>query len=414
MVFESCHWPPTGLFAVSVENEFGSQDSLSQLAGNNSEQRVLVYFTATLHSDRLDKYARDDVAIFFNEKAIGYLSQSHSYAVRQILLKNKITAPTTCDAVIYGGGLGYDGRVYDCYLELDLNFELELNPAIRRAPTYPQKVAKSIYPVLIELTAQELFLEIPFMRRETLLECSVGDELDAWRPPLDEKVIIFANTPPIGPGSVVTVIERSRFPDLLQAWETFQYLTAHKIEDRTLIVRGHNNPPAPDPRYAFRENASVKVTLLQVDPNEAVPSKVAVISLHVDLLGNGKLMKDTDAYRTVIQLNDTGADSLRMIVEDSEVLISCKADLNKRALMPILGKLVGERPWGCLLTMQQFWPYAAIGEPLASICEKAKVVLNGEGCILADCQAVADVLLSHTGKTKRSQTYMVEMLRKYV
>lgn len=410
------HWPPNGKFLVDVVGESFYRDAIRKMAQNHSGAKALVYCTATIYPDDANEHDSQAVAIFIGKVKVGHLSRNAGPLLRQALVRSRIcNSSTTCDAVIHGGGT-FDDREFDYCVELDLNLDAELSECPSIKPTYPVPVCVSYSPMLLRQTETEFFINVPFLEKAVVESCSVGCPVKSWEKPDGNAIYLFA------PGSVggsgrIAAIAKSDFPDLMRHWNDFPYLTVYQISGRSLVLRFGKEC---DSRYIFRERGKASVLLLNVDQNEStencIPSKMAVMSVLVDL-PSGKQTKDSEPYRSVINLdNSNGREELKRLVASVDVLITYDADFHKQLLSSIVGESVKNKPWGCLRSMWETRssPYTAADEApapgpvitLDAVCESVEVVRSKPPDSMSDCKALADVLFSNAGKTKRSRTYM--------
>lgn len=358
--------------------------------------------------DDANEHDHQAVAVFIGHTKVGYLNREMAPLFRQALARNQINRPTSCDAVIFGGG-SYADKEFDYSVQLDFNLEDEFSESTGTRPTYPVPDPVSPNPVVLSQTETECFLKVHFLDEFTLDLCRMGRYVKEWRRPDGSELIFYA------PGSVggtgkVAALKTSDYPALMRAWEAYRYVSVYRVEGRSLVLRAGVEF---DPRYGFRERGSASVVLLHLDRNEARPSQIAVMTFLVDLgAGNGALAKDFEPYCTLLPLNATGIESLKKIVGGADALASYDADWHKKALKSFLGELVLEKPWGCARSALEFGTGADADVSIEAMCERAKISRSEEASLLSECRAISELLFIHTGKTKRSRTYMSYLLLK--
>lgn len=114
------HWSDNGRYQVEVVAESRYQDLIRQLAGAHGDQGAEVRLTAVLVPDDLNPYEERAVVVFINGQLVGYLAPKDALALRQRLAMKDIAGqPTSCDAVIRGGGL-WEGKRLNYGLWLDI------------------------------------------------------------------------------------------------------------------------------------------------------------------------------------------------------------------------------------------------------------------------------------------------------
>lgn len=99
------HWQDGRNFDFQVVGESFYQSHLSTLVGSASGQWVEVPHVATLVPEDDNAHDKSAVGIYIEGKPVGYLSRDDARSFRRRLGAKKLSGmPTTCDAIIKGGG----------------------------------------------------------------------------------------------------------------------------------------------------------------------------------------------------------------------------------------------------------------------------------------------------------------------
>jgi hypothetical protein len=106
------HWADDGHFLVEVVNESRYQATLKELAGAHGDQPAAAHYLATLAPDDDNPYESAAVAVFLNGRMTGYLAPKAAALFRQRLAQKGIAGqPTSCDAMVRGGGKWNNSRL---------------------------------------------------------------------------------------------------------------------------------------------------------------------------------------------------------------------------------------------------------------------------------------------------------------
>jgi hypothetical protein len=114
------HWQDEGRFMVEVVNESKFQPLLKELAGVHGDAPANARYVATLVPDDANPYEDKAVTVFVEGRFVGQLGTKDAVVFRQRLaLKEVEGQPTTCDAIVKGGGL-FEGRRMSYVVVLDV------------------------------------------------------------------------------------------------------------------------------------------------------------------------------------------------------------------------------------------------------------------------------------------------------
>lgn len=403
------HWPGSGRFAVAAVGESFYKDAIRRIARNINGEPAFVACTAVLHPEADNEYDANAVAVYIQDTKVGHLRRQMAIDFRAALAKNRIVRLTSCDAVIHGGGAIRD-RQFDYSIELDINLEDNIG-SFDAEPAHPEPVALGGNPTLIKHTDTEFRIRVPYVKLDTLSQCSEGCDLTPWEKPGGNEVHLFAPRS-VGGSGRVAVLARTDFPELIRGWDKYRYLTVYRIDGRSIIVRGGTEC---DPRYAFKQRQLAKVAIIHVDQRNPTVPLVGAVTLEIDLgKGNGKTVPGSYPRPALFGTRDSHVRMLMELIQSADVIVSYDMASEKSALKRLLNQTPTDKPWGCLRT---FWERRGNEDPIHSldaICEQCHILPGADDGVLAQCQLVADVLLTHTGKTKRSRTYVAELLNRHI
>lgn len=115
------HWSDGGRYQVEVVAESRYDEVIRQLAGAHGDNSAEVRVQAVLAPDDLTPYEERAVVVFIGGQLVGHLSPKDALALRQRLAMKELSGkPTSCDAVIRGGGLWEGKRLkYAVWLDLE-------------------------------------------------------------------------------------------------------------------------------------------------------------------------------------------------------------------------------------------------------------------------------------------------------
>lgn len=114
------HWSDEGRFQTEVVAESRYQATIRQLAGEHGEQSAHARHTAILVPDDMNAYEATAVAIFVSGQMVGYLAPKEAAAFRRLLAQQELSGqPTSCDALIRGGGR-WEGKRLSYSVSLDV------------------------------------------------------------------------------------------------------------------------------------------------------------------------------------------------------------------------------------------------------------------------------------------------------
>lgn len=115
------HWEDGGRYLVEVVAESRYDDVIRQLAGEHGDRSADARLPAVLSPDDLNPYEERAVVVFIGGQLVGHLSPKDALALRQRLAMKELSGkPTSCDAVIRGGGLWEGKRLkYAVWLDLE-------------------------------------------------------------------------------------------------------------------------------------------------------------------------------------------------------------------------------------------------------------------------------------------------------
>ncbi|WGG50903.1 hypothetical protein [Rugamonas sp. DEMB1] len=99
------HWSDGGRFLVEVSSESRYQAAIGELAGEHGAQGASAPYQAVLLPDDHNHYEDKAVAVFMAGRMVGYLAPKDALRFRQRLAAAELAGqPTTCDAMVRGGG----------------------------------------------------------------------------------------------------------------------------------------------------------------------------------------------------------------------------------------------------------------------------------------------------------------------
>ncbi|UMR31415.1 hypothetical protein MJ904_04035 [Massilia sp. MB5] len=114
------HWSDEGRFQLEVVAESRYQATIRQLAGAHGEQSANARHPAILAPDDMNAYEATAVAVFLSGQMVGYLEPKQAAAFRRLLAQQELEGqPTSCDALIRGGGL-WEGKRLSYSVSLDV------------------------------------------------------------------------------------------------------------------------------------------------------------------------------------------------------------------------------------------------------------------------------------------------------
>ena len=114
------HWQDDGRFMVEVVNESKFQPLLKELAGAHGDVPASTRYLATLVPDDANPYEDKAVTVFVDGRLVGQLAPKEAVVFRQRLaLKEAAGQPSTCDAIVRGGGM-FEGRRMSYVVVLDV------------------------------------------------------------------------------------------------------------------------------------------------------------------------------------------------------------------------------------------------------------------------------------------------------
>jgi len=114
------HWDDNGRFMVEVVNESKFQPLLKELAGVHGDAAANARHVATLVPDDANPYEDKAVTVFVDGRFVGQLAAKEAVVFRQRLAQKEVEGqPTTCDAIVKGGGL-FEGRRLSYVVVLDI------------------------------------------------------------------------------------------------------------------------------------------------------------------------------------------------------------------------------------------------------------------------------------------------------
>jgi len=99
------HWHDNGNFDFEVVGESYYQAHLNALVASAYGEWVEVHHIATLLPEDNNPHDDKAVSVHINGKQVGYLSREDARSFRRRMSAKRITGPTTCPALIRGGGL---------------------------------------------------------------------------------------------------------------------------------------------------------------------------------------------------------------------------------------------------------------------------------------------------------------------
>lgn len=114
------HWQDGANFDLEVVGESFYQPQLSALVGSTGGDWVEVPRVATLVPEDDNTHDKNAVAIYIGSMQVGYLSRDDAQSFRRRLAAKKMSGqPTTCDAIIKGGGT-VNGKIASFGVWLDM------------------------------------------------------------------------------------------------------------------------------------------------------------------------------------------------------------------------------------------------------------------------------------------------------
>lgn len=110
---------------------------------------------------------------------------------------------------------------------------------------------------------------------------------------------------------------------------------------------------------------------------------------------------------TIDQLIDKRLDieKLTSIISKADIVVAHNAKFDRRMLTPIVPG-IRNKTWACsMLALRDYWKELP-GRSLDVICDAFEINRPNPHHAMDDCRALAEVLFNHSGKTKRSKTFM--------
>lgn len=160
------------------------------------------------------------------------------------------------------------------------------------------------------------------------------------------------------------------------------------------------------------------------------PISVGIVLVEIEI-NSGKLVKEISRYhgwreprvaihpkaqavhgKTSADLVGKALDLMIVtsLINEADVLIAHNAQFDARMLLVVCDVASG-KPWRC--SLHQFpWPSVIGRKRLDSVCEFYGIARPSCHDALADCEALLNALLVHTGKTARSRTFLALLLAK--
>lgn len=116
----ACHWGDGGRYGVEVVVESAFQGAIRELAGAHGDSAAAVKTVAVLLPDDLNPYDGKAVAVFVEGRMVGYLALEDALDMRGKLGRKGLPgAPSSCDAMLRGGGLWQGKRLaYNVVLDI--------------------------------------------------------------------------------------------------------------------------------------------------------------------------------------------------------------------------------------------------------------------------------------------------------
>ncbi|MFS2015049.1 hypothetical protein ACEN88_00540 [Massilia sp. CT11-108] len=229
------HWRPSGSFTTDVVGESHYFDNIRLIAMNMDGDGAVVHCTAMLAPEEENPSDPNAVGVWIEGKKVGHLSKDEAPLFRQALTAaGSALIPTTCDALIHGGGT-HDGRRYNYSVELDLLPTSQNHQLSSASPTYQEPIRSSPHPYIFTQDPDQHFIAIPCVDRATIAMCEIGEEVQPWTKPSNGDVYLFAPGSCAGQGRL-TVLSTQRFPDFATTLERLEYLTIHAVDGRKVIV----------------------------------------------------------------------------------------------------------------------------------------------------------------------------------
>ncbi|MFM9436651.1 hypothetical protein ACFDR9_003736 [Janthinobacterium sp. CG_23.3] len=116
----ACHWRDGGRYNTEVVVESAFQGVIRALAGEHGADKANVPYQAVLVPDDLNPYDDKAVTVFLGGTVVGHLAQEDALNLRRKLGRGGIAdAPTSCDAMVRGGGLWQGKRLtYSVVLDI--------------------------------------------------------------------------------------------------------------------------------------------------------------------------------------------------------------------------------------------------------------------------------------------------------
>lgn len=229
------HWLPKGKFFTKVVGESFYRAEIAAIAENTAGDSALTFFKATLTPDN-NSHDPQAVAVHFGARKVAHLSREDARTFRRVLQEHGFNGrPTSCDAVVYGGG-SINGKQYDYSIELDLTLDGSSAVSGHSAPTYPSPVHLSPQPAILSRREDELFIKFPFVAMDAWEACEVGSRVKPWTKSELLDIHFFA------PGSIggtgrIGVIPKNLVPELALPSPKFTNAFVHSIEGRSLVLR---------------------------------------------------------------------------------------------------------------------------------------------------------------------------------
>ncbi len=401
------HWSPSGRFEVSAVGTSFYRDAIASIAENPADKPALVYCMVTLVPEPENQNDSSAVSIWIEGRKVAHLSRDYA-RVFIVKLPHSETQVTTCDAIIYNGGI-FDGKVYEYTIQLDLPYKHWANLS-EISPTYTLPVRKNgdtdfikqddgaflISAFLPNLTSECLDKDFRVQSWTTdhwttinyylLNRQGIGLGFGAFRIPKERHQMMFGDQEP---HVFVKSIEGC-------LW-TFLIKNSPTEEDFANYQKPYLNPEDMawhDHIAAIQSKSVIYVVILEVNEEQrcfsALRYEVQIPSgKPIQLLSE---IKD-DLYQLETLIKDA---DLVVALDSKECLEFAKKALPAQLdLMPKKWREAGK-----------IW-LSTQSETLRNRLQSVATPSNG----LDLCRQIAENLFQHSGKTTRSKTYIGHLVK---
>lgn len=403
------HWSPSGHFEVSAVGTSFYRDAIASIAENPADKSALVYCTATLVPEPENQYDSSAVAIWIEGRKVAHLSRDYA-RVFIVKLPDSATQVTTCDAIIYNGGI-FDGKVYEYTIQLDLPDEGRATLS-ESSPTFPLPVRKNGEPDFIK-QGDGTYLLSTFMPNFTPESLDRELRVQSWT--TDHWTTInyyLRNRQGIGLGFGAFQIPKERHQTMFGDQEPHVFVKSIEGNFWTFLIK---IDPTKDDFANYQKPYLNPEDMAWHKQIAAIQSKHIA---HVVILEVNKEQRRFSALSYEVQI--PSGKPIQLLSEIKEDLYQLEALVKNADLVVALD------PKACVEFAKRTLP-----APLDLMPQKwrdagnvwfstqSETLMNRlRGMAIAPseldlCRQIAENLFQHSGKTTRSKTYIGHLVKAY-